>query len=137
MPSISFLKQQDLAMKDLLDWLDNRPSIQAVRFQIETGAAIRRWCLRDLGYKEGDRVRIAQKIDTGSAWLSYNKALAIGATAVVREINFNPYSKGGAGAWHAEIELDEEWWTDLDGERHEVERKHTFSVLVEDVEKVA
>lgn len=141
-----------------LEWLSKAPRFNDVRSEIEDAEAIRKWCLRALNFTEGDRVRICRKINTDNGWKPYAAALAIGATGIVGKIDFNRYSRGGFGAWHAEVILDREWVEDsatgktwwngpadqtpegmiepsqFDQTNYPQGRKHTFSLLVEDLE---
>lgn len=150
-------------MKDLLEWLDAMPPRGDLTHQFQTMAAIRQWCLRQIGFNVGDKVRITDmNIDPTSGWWSYRECLAPGAVGEVRSIGFNRFSFDGKGAWHADVRLDREWsvgefqgpkryWhgpvaetpegyeqpTPYDQEQHPAGRRHTFSIWVERLEQAA
>lgn len=119
----------------LMKWLEAMPDFQNLKFQIQKEAAIRKWCLRDVKFKEGDRVKIVREQNFKGGWAGHEESLAIGQTGVVQLIDFNPFSYAGVGAWHADIVLDHEWCR-IDGKRFETEpdRRHTWSIVVGDLE---
>lgn len=149
---------------NLIEWLDAMPSKQDIAWQMKKAQAIHDWCLRDLGFAVGDRVRIKDdlKIAQDSGWDSYRECLAVGALGEVRKIDFNQFSKVGIGAWHADIRLDREWsvsgypvphgtryWhgpvadtpagykkpSKYDQEHYPLGDRHLFAILVENLER--
>lgn len=145
-------------MQEIVNWLNAMPSLQDVKWHLEKAAAIRKWCLRDVAFKEGDRVKVVRKVKTEGGWKENADMLANGATGVVQKIDFNPFSRGGVGAWYADVVFDREWFTADDGKsywcgpaaetplgmipptgydqkEYPEGRKHAFSLLVEDLAK--
>ena len=124
-----------------------------LKYEIRRLRAVYTWALERCGvdYRAGDRVVIAADCPRNNGWAGYREALARGATATVREIEFNEYSNG----WQATIVLDREWangreegvryWhgpaadtpdgmqppSAYDQEHHPEGRKHTFSLRAE------
>lgn len=124
-----------------------------LKYEIRRLQAVYSWALERCGvdYRTGDRVVIAADFPRNNGWAAYREALARGATATVREIEFNEYSK----AWQATIVLDREWSVGREGgvrywngpaaetpdgmeppsvseqEQYPEGRKHTFSLRVE------
>jgi len=154
--AVPYFKKKDKPMQDLINWLNAMP--RDVTWHLEKQVAIRKWCLRDVPFKEGDRVKIIRKINTDGGWKGHEGMLAIGATGVVHKIDFNPYSRGGVGAWHADVAFDREWYTSGEGKswwhgpvaetpagmippseydqrEYPQGNKHAFSLLVEDLAK--
>lgn len=103
----------------------------ALRWQMKKLRAVREWALRriNIDYREGDRVVICHDIPTDNGWYAYREALAEGATGVVTEIDFNPFSDDGLGAWHATVVLDRAWQV---GELHDGVTKRWWKGRVAD-----
>jgi hypothetical protein len=146
----------------VVEWLKQAPSVNDLRWEIEKAAAIRAWCLRQVGVGEGDRVLIRRDlgIHRASGWWPYREALAEGATGTVVDIDFNPYSDDGRGAWQAQVRLDREWsysetlgqrfWhgradetpqgyeppSSYERENYPDGRRHVFAIRVDDLEVV-
>lgn len=93
----------------LTEWLRSMPNVQDIEWQLKKAESIRQWCITQLPVREGQRVRIVTAPNCDNGWAPYREALAVGATATVVRIDFNPYSYNGEGAWHANIRLDREW----------------------------
>lgn len=83
----------------------------SLRWQVKKAHAIKEWALRQLGieYVVGDQVQIVWQVPTQNGWHAYREALAEGATGTVVDIDFNPYSDEGRGAWHVDVALDRAW----------------------------
>lgn len=73
--------------------------------------AIERWAQQQLGFAEGDRVRIRDSWEFPSktqapGWWPYRECLVPGATATVTRVTFVTYMDRG---WRVDIRLDQEW----------------------------
>ena len=114
------------------------------KWEVEKLYAVREWALEQQPVKVGDHVRIRETVcfdkpqhSNGSTngWYPYRDALAIGATAVVKDVAFSPHHKG----WYADVVLDSEWGVSLDGKRrwdHSENEKGTFMIRVGALERV-
>jgi len=150
---------------DLLEWVAAAPRESDVRWEVQKLHAIKDWALARLGinYKIGDRVSIKAGYEvpqhfadgTAHGWWPYHECLVPGATAIVKDIDFNAVH----GYWYADIVLDREFaWNDYlkahnwhgpigetpegmippstyDQEHHSEGRRHTFCFDAEMLER--
>lgn len=92
---------------------------QTIQSELEKLRAIREWAVRQAWawgpIYEGTRVAL-YRVPTNNGWAPFAEALADGALATVKSVDFNRFSAGGRGLWHADVVLDREWsYSDFNG----------------------
>lgn len=104
---------------DMLGLIEDlrKADLGSLRYSLQKLDALMEWTLVHVGvtYRVGDRVEIIApvSIDRQSGWWPYRECLAVGATATVREIDFNSWHK----CWQTGIVLDREWSVGSDGKQ--------------------